>query len=233
VDFPSPLVRGQLLRRYKRFFADVRLDAGGEVTVHCPNPGSMMGLCAPGLMVWLSRSDDPRRKLAHTLEMVEADGTLIGTNTMAPNRIAAEAIAAGQIAELAGYPTVRREVKYGAASRVDFLLEGEAGRCWVEVKGVTLSRGCGLAEWPDSVSARGARHVLELEQMAGAGDRAVVLFIVQRADCDRFALAADIDPAFARALEQARIRGVETLVYACGVSASGIGLTHRIPWEAR
>lgn len=226
MDFPQPLTRARLLRRYKRFFADVVLEDGGEVTAHCPNPGAMLGLKDEGLTCWLSRSDDPKRKLAHTLEMVEgADGALTSVNTLLPNRLVAETLAADAIPELAGYATHRREVRYGAASRVDFLLEAP-GRpaAWVEVKGVTLHRGDGLAEWPDCVSARGARHMAELGEVARLGDRAVVLFVVQRADCDRFALARDLDPAFAAAFDRVREEGVEALVYACEVSPERIAI---------
>lgn len=227
MQFPQPLARGVLAARYKRFFADVALDDGSEITAHCPNPGAMLGLSTPGQVCWLSRSDDPKRKLAHTLEMVEADGALVGVNTLHPNRLVAEALAAGAIPELAGYPVVRREVKYGERSRVDFVLEG-ADRCWVEVKGVTLSRQPGLAEWPDCVSARGARHVAELEAMVAGGDRAVVLFVAQRNDCDRFALAGDLDPAFAAALARARGAGVEVLAYGCTMSAEAITLAGQL-----
>lgn len=230
MDFPQPLTRARLLRRYKRFFADVALEDGTEVTTHCPNPGAMLGLNVEGLTCWISRSDDPKRKLAHTLEMVEAGGALISVNTLLPNRLVAEALAADLIPELAGYATHRREVRYGAASRVDFLLEAP-GRpaAWVEVKGVTLHRGAGLAEWPDCVSARGARHMAELGEVVRLGDRAVVLFLVQRADCDSFALARDLDPAFAAAFDRVRAEGVEVLVYACEVSPQRVALHRALP----
>jgi sugar fermentation stimulation protein A len=228
MQFPQPLLRGVLVARYKRFFADVVLDDGREITAHCPNPGAMLGLSTPGQTCWLSRSDDPKRKLAHTLEVVETDGALVGVNTLHPNRLVAEALAAGAIPELAGYPVVRREVKYGEKSRIDFVLEGD-DRCWVEVKGVTLSRQPGLAEWPDCVSARGARHVAELEAMVAHGDRAVVLFVAQRDDCDRFALAGDLDPAFADALARATAAGVEVLAYGCAMSVEAITLAGRMP----
>ena len=249
MDFPQPLQRGVLIQRYKRFLADIVLDDGAEITAHCPNPGAMLGLNMPGLPCWVSRSDNPKRKLPHTLELVQVDGGLVGINTMHPNRIVAEALAAGAIPELAGYDMVRPEVKYGAASRVDFLLTApgradcyleiknvqsdlqRAGRCWVEVKGVTLHRGDGLAEWPDCVSARGTRHIAELEQMLAHGDRAVVLFVAQRADCDRFSVAANVDPAFAAALDRACQNGVEVLAYACDLSAHEIKLARRLPWR--
>ncbi len=228
---PQPMLRGRLVSRYKRFFADVALDDGRTLTTHCPNPGSMLGMNAPGLTVWVSRSEDPKRKLAHTLELVEVDGALIGVNTMLPNRLVAEALLEGAIPELAGYASTRREVKYGESSRVDFLLQApDRPVCWVEVKSVTLSRSRGLAEWPDSVSARGARHVAELEAVAARGERAVVLFLVQRNDCDRFALAADLDPAFSRAFARAVAGGIETLAYACKISSTHINIDARLPW---
>jgi len=230
MDFPQPLTRASLLRRYKRFFADVVLEDGTEITAHCPNPGAMLGLNAEGLACWISRSDDPKRKLAHTLEMVEADGgALTVVNTLLPNRLVAEALAADAIPELAGYAVHRREVRYGAASRVDFLLEapGRPG-AWVEVKGVTLSRESGLAEWPDCVSARGARHISELAAKVVEGDRAAVLFVVQRADCDRFAICRDLDPRFAAAFDLAVAAGVEVLIYGCSVSPRTTGIERRL-----
>jgi sugar fermentation stimulation protein A len=229
MQFSPPLIRATLLRRYKRFFADVVLADGTEITAHCPNPGAMLGLATPGLACWISRSDDPKRKLAHTLELVEADGALVGVNTLHPNRLVAEALAAGAVPDLSGYADHRREVRYGAASRVDFLLEApERPRAWVEVKGVTLARRPGLAEWPDCVSARGARHVAELAEMAAAGDRAVVLFVVQRDDCMAFEVARDLDPAFAAAWARARDAGVEALVYGCEISPAAVRLGARI-----
>lgn len=231
MDFPQPLVRGRLVARHKRFFADVVLDGGAALTAHCPNPGAMLGLNTPGLTCWLSKSDDPKRKLAHTLELVEADGGLVGINTLHPNRLVAEALAADAIPELSGYGSHRREVRYGEASRVDFLLQQE-GRpdAWVEVKNVHLRREGALAEFPDCVAARSTRHLKELATMAGQGDRAVLLFVVQRTDCDRFA-AADCDPKFAQALAEVARRGVEVLVYACEISPAGVTLAGRLPWR--
>lgn len=232
MDFPQPLVRGVLVRRYKRFFADVVLDDGTEVTAHCPNPGAMLGLNIPGLPAWLSRSDDPKRKLAHTLELVEADGGLVGINTLHPNRIVAEALAGGAIPEVAGYATHRREVRYGANSRVDFLLEHpDRAPCWLEVKNCHLRRTGALAEFPDCVAARSLKHLKELTAMVEAGERAVMLFVVQRTDCDVFAACAELDPAYARGLEQAAADGVEVLAYRCAITPERVTLADRIPWR--
>jgi len=231
MDFPQPLVRGRLVQRYKRFFADVVLDDGREVTAHCPNPGAMLGLNTPGLGAWVSKSDDPKRKLAHTLELVEADGGLVGINTMHPNRLVAEALAANAIPELAGYASIRREVRYGTNSRVDFLLEDDARpRAWLEVKNCHLMRTLGLAEFPDCVAARSLKHLGELEAMAAAGDRAVALFVVQRTDCEAFTACHELDPAFARGLGRAADAGVEVLVYACDVAVEGVRITRRLAW---
>ena len=236
--FPSPLQRGVLVRRYKRFLADVTLDDGQETTVHVPNPGAMLGLAEPGMGVWLSRSASKTRKLPLTLELVEADGGLVGVNTMNPNRIVAEALgtgalAAGAIPELACYATVRPEVRYGEASRIDFLLTGEdRPPCWLEVKNVHLMREAGLAEFPDCVAARSTRHLRELEGMVAQGHRAVQLFIVQRMDCGRFDTAGDLDPTYHTALRHAAQAGVEVLVYRCTLSTEGVSAAGRIPWRA-
>src|SRR3954466_13242159 len=214
--FPSRLARGVLVARYKRFFADVALDDGTEITAHCPNPGAMLGLNTPGLPCWVSRSDDPKRKLAHTLELVEADGGLVGINTMHPNRLVAEALAADAIPELTGYATHRREVRYGTNSRVDFLLtHPDRPACWLEVKNVHLRRAGALAEFPDCVAARSLKHLKELTAMVEAGERAGMLFVVQRTDRDAFDACHELDPAYARGLDQAAAEGVEVLVRTC------------------
>jgi sugar fermentation stimulation protein A len=232
MDFPQPLTRATLVRRYKRFFADVTAEDGREITAHCPNPGAMLGLATPGLACWLSRSDDPKRKLAHTLELVEADGGLVGINTMHPNRLAAEALAADAIPKVAGYATHRREVRYGANSRVDFLLEHpDRAPCWLEVKNVHLMRTPGLAEFPDCVAARSLKHLRELTARVEAGDRAVMLFVIQRTDCDAFAACHDLDPAYARGLEEAAEAGVEVLAYACDVRTDGVRIDRPVAWR--
>ena len=228
--FPSPLRRGRLVRRYKRFFADIVLDDGTEITAHCPNPGAMTGLALAGLKAWTSVSSNPKRKLSHTLELVRADGVLVGINTGHPNRIIGEALAARALPPFAAYSATRPEVRYADNCRIDFLLAG-AGLpdCYVEVKNVHLSRTPGLAEFPDSVTARGARHLQALAAMARSGHRAVLLYLVQRPDCARFSLAHDIDLAYARATEAARAAGVETLCYACSLSTTEILLASQLP----
>jgi sugar fermentation stimulation protein A len=229
--FANPLRHGVLVARYKRFFADVRLDDGRQITAHCPNPGAMLGLNTPGFGVWVSPAEGPKRKLPWTLELVEADGGLVGINTLLPNRLVAEALAGGALAELTGYGLHRREVKMGEASRVDFVLE-EPGRprAWLEVKNCHLRRAGTLAEFPDCVAARSARHLRELTARVAAGDRAVQLFVIQRTDCDRFAACADLDPAYARELGVAAGAGVEVLCYGCDIDVSHILINRRLPW---
>ncbi|MEQ8406446.1 MAG: DNA/RNA nuclease SfsA [Oceanicaulis sp.] len=225
MKFASPLQPGRLVKRYKRFLADVALEDGGLITAHCPNPGSMMGLKAPGSRCWVSESTDPRRKLKHTLEVLEADGTLVAMNTMSPNKIAEAAVRAGEIEALSGYAALRREVKYGENSRIDLLLtDPKRPDCYVEVKNCHLMRTPGLAEFPDSVTKRGAKHLYELTQRVRAGDRAVQLFIVQRGDCSKLAPAEDLDPAYAEALRAAAVNGVEIFAYGCEVTLEGVTL---------
>ncbi len=228
--FSAPLIEARLIRRYKRFLADVELADGSITTVHCANPGAMTGLAEPGMRVLLSRSESKTRKLPLSWELVEADGGWVGINTAHPNRLVEEAIAADAIAELAGYDTVRREVKYGRNSRIDLLLSAE-GRpdAYVEVKNVHLSRKPPLAEFPDSVTARGTKHLAELSDMVAAGHRAVMLYLVQRGDCTSFRLAADVDPTYAAAFTKARAAGVEAIAYACRLSASEIAVAAGLP----
>jgi sugar fermentation stimulation protein A len=229
--FPSPLERGTLVARYKRFFADVALDDGREITAHCPNPGAMLGLNTPGLRAWVSASSDPKRKLPWTLELVEADGGLVGINTMHPNRLVAEALAADHFPELTGYATHRREVRYGANSRVDFLLEGpDRPPCWLEVKNCHLRRAGTLAEFPDCVAARSLKHLKELTAMVAAGQRAVMLFVIQRTDCDGFSACAELDPAYAKGLTDAAANGVEVLAYACEINTEAVRVAAPVPW---
>lgn len=242
MKFPAPLRQGRLVRRYKRFLSDVELTGDNGVTelvtAHIANPGAMTGLAEPGMEVWLSRSDNPARKLRWSWELVRVGKHLVGVNTAFPNRIVEEALRAGAIPELSEYGHIRREVRYGANSRIDFLLQddrnpdGEAAPglpdCYVEIKNVHLKRRLN-AEFPDSVTARGTKHLKELGLVAQSGRRAVMLYLVQRADCGTFSIAADIDPTYAEALHIARRAGVEVLCYRCHVSTGGISLDSAMP----
>lgn len=240
MKFSSPLVQGRLIQRYKRFLADIELEDGSIITAHCPNPGAMIGLNMPGLTCWLSHDPSPKRKLRYTWELVDVPNELsgefvtVGLNTLHPNRLVAEALAADAIPEVAGYRLHRREVRYGENSRVDFLLEDPldtaAPRCWLEVKNVHLMREAGLAEFPDCVAARSSKHLRELQAMVAAGDRAVVLFVIQRTDCEAFAACAELDPVFARTLDEAAGAGVEVLAYACDIGETQVRIARRIPW---
>ena len=224
--FQTPLVPATLIRRYKRFLADCRLPDGREITAHCANPGSMMGLAEPGMRIWLEPNDDPKKKLRFGWRLVEhEDGHFTGVDTSVPNRALRAALEAQEVPPLAAYGTVRPEVRYGQNSRIDFLLtEPGLPDAYVEVKSVTLSRTPGLAEFPDSVTTRGAKHLAELAHMANAGHRAVMLYLVQRTDCTRFDLARDLDPGYGQAYDEARAQGVETLCFGTRISPQEIRL---------
>ncbi|HZP78451.1 MAG TPA: DNA/RNA nuclease SfsA [Pseudolabrys sp.] len=234
--FPTPLLPATLVRRYKRFLADVVLLSGEEITAHVANPGAMTGLAAPGSRVWLSKSENTKRKLPYSWELVEADfggGTeLVGVNTGHPNALIAEALRDNVIGDLAGYEPARREVKYGKASRIDFLLNAP-GRppCYLEIKNVHLMRQKGLAEFPDCVTDRGAKHLAELGDVVEMGARAVMLFVIQIGSAQTFALARDIDTAYAQAFDRARARGVEAFAWTCAITREGIDIKRPVPIE--
>lgn len=224
--FQTPLLRATLLRRYKRFLADIRLEDGREVTAHCANPGKMTGLAEPGTRIWAQPNNDPKRKLRYAWKLAElAGGHLACVDTGAANRIVGEALEAGAIPALAGYDSIRPEQRYGQGSRIDFLLQGGVQPdAHVEVKSVTLARQAGLAEFPDTRTERGARHLRDLAAVAQGGGRAVLLYLVQRTDCDRVAVAADIDPAYAAAMDAARAAGVEVLAHRAATRCEEITL---------
>ena len=232
MNFPDPLIRGTLIKRYQRFLTDVELDNGEIVVAHCANPGSMLNLLEDGAEVWLSPARNPARKLKYTWEMIKIAGTFVGLNTSFPNKIVEEAIESGLVPELAGYDSLRREVKYGKNSRIDILLESNTmPTCYVEIKSVTLNRpenGKKLAEFPDSVTTRGTKHLLELSDQVAEGKRAVMFYLVQRDDCDQFAVAGDIDPAYAAGLVEAKAAGVEAICYGCSVSPEAIKMTNKL-----
>ena len=230
MQFSAPLIPALLIRRYKRFLADVRLEDGREVTVHCANPGSMLGLATPGMRVWVEPNDDPKRKLRYGWRLVELpDGHFVGVDTGLPNRLVKAALHAGVIPGLPVYDTVRPEVKYGQNSRVDFVL-GTSGQPdnYLEVKSVTLCRQPGLAEFPDSVTKRGAKHLADLAFMVAQGQHATLLYLVQRSDCSAVAVASDIDPGYAAAFAEARANGVVVLCIDCDVSPKEITLGRTI-----
>lgn len=234
MEFPSPLIRGRLIKRYKRFLADVVLDTGETITATCANTGSMMGLAAPDVGVWLSTNDSPTRKYRHTWELVENDISgethLVGINTNHPNKLVAEAIESKKIAPLRGYESLKREQKYGKSSRIDILLDDpKKGRAYVEIKNVHLMRKPGLAEFPDSVTARGAKHLEELGDMVEEGHRAVMVYLIQRSDATRFTLAQDVDPNYADAFARAMDRGVEAIAYRCQMTSTEIEIEKKVP----
>ena len=231
MQFATPLVSGILLRRYKRFLADVTLNTGETITAACPNTGAMLGLNDAGSTVWLSQWDKPSRKYRHNWELIDVDGLgLIGVNTGNPNRIVAEALGMGLIPGLAGYPSLRQEVKYGRNSRIDILLEGgPRPPCYVEVKNAHLFRQPALVEFPDCVTARGTKHLHELADMVRSGARAAMIYLVQADFPKAFALAADLDPTYVQAYLKARQVGVEAYAICCNVTTTGITAHRTIP----
>lgn len=233
MKLPTPLLTGTLIKRYKRFLADVKLDNGDIVTAHCANPGSMMGLKDPGSRVWLSTNDNPKRKLKYSWELLEVDlgcgPHLVGINTNHPNSIVADAIAQGKISELAGYSSLRREVKYGKNSRIDILLQDDAKPdCYVEIKNVHLMRKAGFAEFPDSITERGKKHLNELSAYVQQGHRCVMFYLIQRTDAKTFSLARDIDGEYAAAFDKAIAAGVEVYAYSCTITPDGVDIDRPI-----
>lgn len=224
--FQTPLIPARLIRRYKRFLADVVLESDGrEVVAHCPNPGAMLGLAQEGMRVWLEPNNDPKKKLKFGWRLVELDGAMAGIDTSVPNRVVGDALRTASIPEVAEYHGVRAEVKYGKNSRVDFLLR-EPGRpdLFLEVKNVHLRRKGDLAEFPDCVTARGAKHLDELANMVHQGHRAMMFYLVQRTDCAHFSLARDLDPAYGAAFDRARAAGVEVLCYDTVITTDSVSM---------
>ena len=232
MKFQTQLLPGTLLKRYKRFLADILLENGKSITAHCANSGSMLSVSDPGSKVWVSPAENPKRKLKYTWELIEIGGELIGINTNHPNTLVSGAIYSGIIKELKGYSSLKREVKYGENSRIDILLESQNKRkCYVEVKSVTMKRQLGRehsAEFPDGITTRGLKHLIELSNMVKIGHRAVMVYLVQRNDSDSFKLARDIDPEYGFGYDQAIKAGVEILGYSCKISPKSIEVLKRI-----
>ncbi len=225
IHYPEPLVPARLVKRYKRFLADAVLEDGTTVTAHCANSGAMLGCAPEGARIWLLPNTNPKAKLDWRWELVEVDDTLVGINTSRPNALVESAIKRGAIAELSGYNTLRREVAYGSGSRIDLLADGHPEHpqqpCYIEVKSVTLREG-DAALFPDAVTARGTKHLNELADVVRQGHRAVMLYLVQRADCEIMSLAEQIDPAYVEAYHEARLAGVEAYAYGCSLTLEGI-----------
>ncbi len=236
MKFETPLIKGTLVKRYKRFMADVELEDGSVVTAHCANSGSMLSVNLPGAEVWISPASNPDRKLKFTWELIRIGETLVGINTALPNKMVSNAILDGTISELSGYAHLRNEVKYGVNSRIDVLLEdGNKPKCYVEVKNVTLRRDLSNGapvEFPDSVTSRGTKHLQELSDMVAEGHRSVMVYLVQREDADSFVIARDIDPVYGDALNNAQKAGVEVLCYVCTLSPKEIKVSHSIKFIA-
>lgn len=233
MKFDIELTKGKLIKRYKRFLADVELEDGTTVVAHCANSGSMLGLKDEGSTVWLSPNQNPKAKLDWRWELASQNNIPVGINTSRPNAIVEEAIKGGKINELTGYSNSKREVKYGKNSRIDILLtDTNKPDCYVEVKSVTLKRDTPqTAEFPDSVTSRGAKHLEELSDMVELGHRAVMVYLVQRSDCDKFSIAGDIDPAYLAAFKKALASGVEAICYDCDVTQSAIEIRNAIPFD--
>ncbi|MEL6428755.1 MAG: DNA/RNA nuclease SfsA [Planctomycetota bacterium] len=232
MQITQPVAIGRFIKRYKRFLTDVELDGGEIVTVHCPNTGSMKGCLVEGARVAIRDSQDPKRKLQHTLQTIEVDGTWVNVDTGLPNALAYEALAAGAIESLAGYDKVRREVKYGTGSRIDVLLENEAdgARAYVEVKNTTLVEG-DVAKFPDAVTTRGLKHLEELGRVVEEGHRGVMLYCVSRSDAKSFAPADEIDPDYGKALRRVAAAGVELLAYTTKVTPTSFEFGDALPIE--
>ena len=231
MKFATPLIPARLIRRYKRFLADIRLEDGREVTAHCANPGSMMGLALPDTKIWVEANDDPKKKLKFGWRLVDHEnGHFTGVDTSIPNRALKTALLSHNVPNLPAYDHVQPEVKYGKNSRIDFLLSGQGPDTYVEVKSVTLSRHAGLAEFPDSVTARGAKHLNELTDTVAAGHHAIMFYLVQRTDCTAVTIASDIDPAYRAAFDRAVTAGVQVVAQTCRISPEAIELGDAIPF---
>jgi len=225
------LVPGTLIRRYKRFLADVTLKNGPVITAHCPNTGSMQGCSEPGRTVYLSSHDNPKRKLNYTWELIEMPTSLVGVNTLVPNRLVFESVKAGVVPELDGYAAVEREISINDRTRLDLVLTGAKGRpCYVEIKNCTLVND-GVASFPDAVTFRGLKHIAELEALVDSGNRGVMFYFIQRMDARVFKPADHIDPEYGQGLRRAVDSGLEILAYDVSIDLNGIRLNRKIPWE--
>ncbi len=230
MNFKETLILGKLIKRYKRFFADVRIGKN-VITAHCPNTGSMMGLLRQGNNVWISKSDDPKRKLKYTLQIIEDKNSKVGINTHLTNKIVLDALKNKKIKKFKNFNKIRREFKFGKNTRFDFLLEEKGVKVLIEVKNVTLSRKKGIAEFPDAITARGLKHLKELLKAKKKGYKIYLFYVIQREDCNKFKLANDIDPEYCKFLEKAVKKKLNILCYDCKFSLKGIKLNQIIKFN--
>lgn len=232
MNFKKKLISGELIKRYKRFFVDVKID-NKTVTAHCPNTGSMMGLLEKGNKVWLSKSDNPKRKLKYTLQVIESNGSKVGVNTHLTNKIALDAIYKSKIQNFKNYDFVKQEIKFGNNTRFDLLLTKKNKKIFIEVKNVTLSRQKGIAEFPDAITSRGQKHIQELLNANKQGYNIYLLFVIQRDDCNKLKIAKDIDPKYCELLTKAVKKNLNILCYDCKFSTKGIKLNRKIKFKIK
>ena len=227
MNFENKLISGQFIKRYKRFFVDIKINKQ-IVTAHCPNTGSMYGLLKKGNKVWISKSNNPKRKLKYTLEIIEDSESKVGVNTLSANKIVLYALQKNLIKEFNNIKEIKPEMKFGKQTRFDFLIINGKDKVFIEVKNVTLSRKKGLAEFPDAVTTRGLKHINELSKAGKKNYKIFILFLVQRDDCKRFAIAKDIDPNYEKSLKKAVKNNLKILCYDCKFSQEGIKLNKKI-----
>ena len=232
MNFKKKLISGELIKRYKRFFVDVKID-NKTVTAHCPNTGSMMGLLEKGNKVWLSKSDNPKRKLKYTLQVIESNGSKVGVNTHLTNKIALDAIYKSKIQKFKNYNFVKQEINFGNNTRFDLLLIKKNKKIFIEVKNVTLSRQKGIAEFPDAITSRGQKHIQELLNANKQGYNIYLLFVIQRDDCNKLKIAKDIDPKYCELLTKAVKKNLNILCYDCKFSTKGIKLNRKIKFKIK
>ena len=230
MNFEDKLISGQLIKRYKRFFVDVKV-GNKIVTAHCPNTGSMQGLLEKNNKVWLTKSANPKRKLKYTLQIIENQSAKVGINTHITNKITLEALKSSIIEKFKNFETLKQEINFGSNTRFDFLITEGKRKSFIEVKNVTLSRKKGVAEFPDAVTSRGLKHIQELLKANQKGYEIYLLYIIQRDDCNKFELAKDIDPKYCELLVKAVKKNLNVLCYDCKFSSKGIKLNRKINFK--
>ena len=230
MNFNETLISGEFIKRYKRFFVDIKI-GNNIVTAHCPNTGSMMGLLKKGNKVWVSKSDNPKRKLKYTLQIFENQNTKIGINTHFTNKIVFDALKKRSIKNFIKIDDIKPEAKFGENTRFDFLLTEKTKKIFIEVKNVTLSRKNKIAEFPDAITSRGLKHIEELLKAKQKGFEIYLLFVIQRNDCSKFQLAKDIDPKYCELLKKAVKKNLKILCYDCKFSPKGIKLNREIKFK--